>query len=137
MSYLRTDFDEWEARFSPNGRWVAYQSDETGKSEVYVRSFPDGGGKRQISANGGEAPRWSHDGRELFFVRHQSVHRVQVQTDGPFTAGVPRALFTADLRHGADNWFAVSGQRFFIVPNPTGPMPPALPITVMLNWAQR
>ena len=141
MPYLRTDFDEWEARFSPNGRWVAYQSDETGKSEVYVRSFPYGGGKRQISANGGEAPRWSRDGRELFFVGHQSVQGVQVQTDGPFTAGVPRVLFTADLRSGpattAEGWFDVSGQRFLIVPNPPGPMPPALPITVMLNWARR
>ena len=142
MPYLRTDFDEWEARFSPNGRWVAYQSDETGKSEVYVRSFPDGDGKRQISATGGRAPRWSRDGRELFFVRDQSVEVVQVRTDGPFTAGVPRALFTADMRAdgsatASEYWFDVSGQRFLIVPNPTGPMPQALPITVVLNWAQR
>jgi hypothetical protein len=137
MPYLRTEFDEWEARFSPNGRWVAYQSNETGTSEVYVRSFPDGRGKRQISANGGKAPRWSGDGRELFFVSRQSVHGVQVQTDGAFTSGVPRVLFTTDLRGGESDagWFDVSGERFFIVPNPPGPQPPALPITVMLDWA--
>jgi hypothetical protein len=113
---------------------VAYQSDETGQSEVYVRSFPDGGGKRQISGGGGEAPRWSRDGRELFFVSGQSVHSVQVRTDRTFTAGVPRALFTADLRRGAgsttEGWFDVSRRGFFIVPGPTGPLPPSLPITV-------
>ena len=141
IPYLRTDFDEWDARLSPDGRWVAYQSDETGRAEVYLRSFPDGGGKRQVSTQGGAAPRWSRDGRELFFISRQSVLSATVQTEGTIRAEAPGVLFSADLRVSdgiaSGGWFDVSGDRFFIVPNPLGPHLPAMPITVMLDWARR
>ncbi len=138
VPYLRSDFDEWEARLSPDGRLVAYQSNETGRSEVYLRSFPDGGGKRQVSTQGGQAPRWSRDGRELFFINDRSVLSAKVHREGAITTSAPSALFSADLRVGvAGGWFDVSGDRFFIVANPPGPNPPALPITVMLDLARR
>ena len=126
---------------SPDGRWVAYQSNETGRSEVYLRSFPGGGGKRQVSTQGGAEPRWSRDGRELFFINGQSVLSAKVQTEGALSTAVPSVLFSADLRVsdnlGFGSWFDVSGDRFFIVPSPLGPNPPALPVTVMLDWARR
>jgi len=141
IPYLRTDFDERDARLSPDGRWVVYQSDETGRAEVYLRSFPDGGGKHQVSTQGGAAPRWSRDGRELFFISRHSVLSAKVQTEGTIRAEAPVVLFSADLPvidafYGA-GWFDVSGDRFFIVPNPLGSHPPAMPLTVMLEWARR
>jgi Tol biopolymer transport system component len=62
-----SEFTEWQARFSPDGRWVAYASDEPGPFEIYVQSFPDGKYKKRISVNGGVHPTWRGDGRELFF----------------------------------------------------------------------
>ncbi len=66
VPFLATEFDEDQGRFSPNGRWVAFASDESGKTEVYVQTFPDSGGKSQISTGGGAQPVWS--GRELFYI---------------------------------------------------------------------
>jgi len=142
VPFLRSEFDERSGQFSPDGRWVAYVSNETGQREVYVRTFPAAADKRQISVDGGTAPRWSRDGRELFFVGlDSSVRAVEVSTNGEFEVGVPRVLFRTDMRRSevpggntADAWFAGDGQRFFIVPNPAGPIPPALPLTVVTDW---
>jgi DNA-binding winged helix-turn-helix (wHTH) protein len=71
--FLQTPFNERHPMFSPDGRWIAYQSDESGRAEVYVQAFPDGHGKRQISREGGTYPVWSRNGRELFF-RQYGVH---------------------------------------------------------------
>jgi eukaryotic-like serine/threonine-protein kinase len=65
--FLQTAFNESGAQFSPDGRWIAYASDESGRSEVYVRSFPDTNRKWQVSATGGDEPMWSRDSRELFY----------------------------------------------------------------------
>src|SRR5450755_695915 len=65
--YLQTDFSENDGKLSPNGQWLAYFSDETGRFEVYVQTFPTPGGKWQVSTNGGALPVWSRDGKELFF----------------------------------------------------------------------
>ena len=65
---LATPFSETQAQLSPDGRWLAYASDESGTSEVYVQPFPSSGGKWQISSGGGRQPRWRHDGKELFFL---------------------------------------------------------------------
>jgi len=143
--YLRTAFDEYEGRLSPDGRWVAYVSNETGTREVYVRSFPAATQKHQISTGGGSAPRWNRNGHELFFVgASKTVDVVQVQTAGDsFAASVPKVLFTPDMRGSEasiitpDSWFDTSGDRFFIIPPPAGPLPSALPITVAVDWARR
>jgi Tol biopolymer transport system component len=66
--FSRSEFNEWVGKFSPDGRWIAFQSDETGKYEVYVRAADGSGGKWRISADGGGAPSWSHDGSRLYFT---------------------------------------------------------------------
>jgi Tol biopolymer transport system component len=142
--FLVTEFNEFGAKFDPNGRWVAYTSNESGRNQVYVRSFPDAADKRQISVNGGSAPRWSRDGLELFYVTADgSVIALTVDTRGSFRAGPSRLLFAADMRRAelggqitADAWFNVDDQRFFVVPNPPGPLPPAPPLTVITAWTR-
>ena len=91
---------ESAAAFSPDGRYIAYQTTETGTDEVVVETFPPGGGKWQISTGGGSMPVWSHDGRILYFVSGQSLMAVDADTRGVFSPGPPRALFSGpyDLR---------------------------------------
>jgi hypothetical protein len=144
---LRSDFNETSGHLSEDGRWVAYVSNETGREEVYVRSFPGMTDQRKISVEGGIAPRWSRDGTELFFVGlDDTVHAVPVATGARFESGTPRLLFATDMRRSpvagervgastADGWFAVDQQRFLIVPAPTGPSPPAPPLTVVRDFA--
>jgi hypothetical protein len=140
MPFLRTPFREEDAKFSPDGRWVAYMSNETGREEIYVASFPEGTAKRKVSLDGGRAPRWSRDGKELFFVESdRTILVAPVSWNGQPMFGVPRPLFTHQMRTrtpivGADAWFDVSGRRFLILPPPTGPGPPTPPLTVVENW---
>jgi Tol biopolymer transport system component len=91
--YLRTPSDESEASFSPNGRWVAYTSDETGRHEVYVQPFPGPGGKWQISTEGGAEPLWAPNGQELFYRNGEKMMAVAVETETGFTADKARVLF--------------------------------------------
>ena len=92
--YLQTEFNEHQGRLSPDGRWMAYASDESGRSEVYVRAFPTPGARSQISTDGRQRSRWRRDGKELFY---QSADRMlmaaTVKADASFTVGAPRALF--------------------------------------------
>jgi len=92
-----SQFDERAATLSPDGRWIAYQSDETGRSEIYVRPFPQAqDGRWQISAAGGDEPLWSHSGREIFFrARSGEMMAAPVRSTQAFSAGAPRALFPA------------------------------------------
>src|SRR5436190_16638364 len=78
--FLKTRFNEAAAQFSPDGRFVAYVSDESGSNEVYVRDFPDGAHKWQVSAKGGVAPRWRRDGKEIFYVAQTSLMAVSANT---------------------------------------------------------
>ncbi|TDI44942.1 MAG: serine/threonine-protein kinase [Acidobacteria bacterium] len=92
--YLETAFNERVGALSPDGQWLAYVSDETGRDEIYVRSFPDPTSKHSISADGGGAPTWSHDGRELFFVtRDRDLMVVEVTRVPEFRASTPTPLF--------------------------------------------
>jgi len=124
-------FGEGDARFSPDGKWFAYASDESGRDEIYVQPFPRTGAKWQISAGGGEAPRWRGDGRELFYVGPDYVRKVvEIKTVPAFDAGAPRDLFKTPNSWGSD--VSPDGQRF-LVNMPAGDTPPS-PITVVLNW---
>jgi serine/threonine protein kinase/Tol biopolymer transport system component len=123
------------ARFSPDGRWVAYVSTESGHPEVFVQAFSGTGGRWQVSTQGGAQPRWRRDGKELFFVSLSGdAMTVDVKaTEGAFSAGTPKVLFRANpatVFTGRNSWdVSPDGQRFLI--NSASPLPP---ITVMLNW---
>ncbi len=120
---------------SPNGRWVAYQSNESGRVEVYVQSFPPSGGKWQVSAAEGFEPQWRRDGKELFYIARNKLMVAEVQTDSlVFRAGTPQPLFDVRLVAGRRNRYqvAANGQRFLV----NLPLETALPapITVVVNW---
>ena len=104
--------DILNAQFSPDGRWVTYSRDESGREEVFVTSFPDGQEKVQISSAGGSNPRWTREGRELLFSAFDgTIMSVDVDESRAFKASAPRALFS--LPEGTLNWEAApDGQRF-------------------------
>jgi len=88
--------------FSPDGRWMAYQSNESGKYEVYVQAFPDGHGKRQISADTGQYPVWSRNGRDLFFVSNRVLMSASYQVGGEsFIVEKPRVWFERKIANFA------------------------------------
>ena len=89
-----------ESRFSPDGRWIAFQSEESGKPEVYVRPFPGPGGQWQVSTAGGGSPRWRRDGKELFYLSADNkIMAVPVRLGPTFQAEAPTALFSVRARH--------------------------------------
>jgi serine/threonine protein kinase len=145
FSVLQTAFNESHPQISPDGKWFAYQSNETGRSEIYVQSFPPGRGKWQISNNGGVFPRWRRDGKELFYMDRQilgKVVAVEVRSTGSkFEFSAPRPLFDSGFFYspsthtGTVNPYDVSsdGQRF-LIPRSGVNDPANVPITVILNW---
>jgi eukaryotic-like serine/threonine-protein kinase len=126
-------------QFSPDGKWVAYASNESGKWEIYVTSFPAPRGKWQVSVGGGEQPRWRGDGRELFYLSPDSrVMAVPVTTGANFDSGTPLTLFQATPRQPIPLYdlfvYEVSrdGQRFLII-TPVKEAETA-PMSIVLNW---
>ncbi|MCH8269243.1 MAG: PD40 domain-containing protein [Acidobacteria bacterium] len=91
--FLQTQFSEGPAVFSPDGRWLAYVSDESGRFEIYVQPFPGPGGKWQISTGGGTEPVWSPSGQELYYRNSDQMMAVDISTQPTFTVGKPRLLF--------------------------------------------
>ena len=138
VPYLRTPFNEDFAAFSPDGRWLAYDSDETGKPEIYVRSFPDQGEKYRVSTSGGMIVQWSRDGKELLFFSLSQyyygsgpIYAVDVETRPTFRAGTPRVLFTP--RPDLSGLAATADLSRFLATVPAEGAPPAS-ITITLNW---
>jgi Tol biopolymer transport system component len=129
-------------QFSPNGRWLAYRSTETGRPEVYVQGFTldpsQPRGKWQVSVAGGELPKWRRDGKELFFHYVDGFFAVDVKTDGAsFEAGIPRLLFEAPTVSSAPNLgppFVVTrdGQRFLVLAQ--AEKAANQPLDVLVNW---
>jgi dipeptidyl aminopeptidase/acylaminoacyl peptidase len=137
--YLKTQFAELNARFSPDGRYVAYTSDESGKPEVYVRPFPNAaGGKWMVSKDGGRLPSWKLDGKELFYeeaLGQQRLMAVDVSLQPVFQArGVPKFLF--DFPPGPNAYdVSADGQRFVkLTVASANPDASPSPITIVLNW---
>lgn len=134
-------FDERDGVFSPDGRWVAYESNESDRSEVYVQRFPTSEGKKRVSAAGGAQVRWSRDGRELFYLaldgKLMSVPVRMSAEGGAIDVGTPVALFATRvggaLQGAARQTYVVSadGQRFLM--NTIAEEAPR-PITMILNW---
>jgi serine/threonine-protein kinase len=130
-SFLRTPANEDLGRFSPEGGWIAYQSDESGRPEVYVTAYPGPGGRFQVSTNGGSAPVWSRDGREIFYQGGGKMMSAAVETRPKFRAAVPRPLF--ELKNLDEYDVAPDGQRFVMIRTKgQGEAPNSL--AVVLNW---
>jgi eukaryotic-like serine/threonine-protein kinase len=146
--FLQTPFNEQYPDFSPDGRWLAYVSNQSGRAEVYVQPYPGPGARQQISVDGGTAPAWSRDGRELFYMTAPSVGGqaaqttmmvVPVQLKPTFTAGTPRVLFqgrygvTANIR-GYD--VTPDGRRFLMVQQKERPPTRLTDMIIVQNWIE-
>jgi hypothetical protein len=147
----RTPHAERSPEFSPDGRWLAYSSDEDGGNEIYVRPYPGPGAATRVSIDGGSCPAWGRKGGELYFIGPQEPDGgglMMVADVAPVPGqgaalriGTPRPLF----RFGADLLFASGdarshdvspdGERFYVVQTkPFGPLPPVTQINLVLNW---
>jgi Tol biopolymer transport system component len=135
IPYLQTRFNEYRGKLSPDGRWVAYPSDESGRDEIYVAPFPEPSGKWLISTAGGMWPRWRRDGKELFYLApDNTLMAVTVTAQGSkFSAGAAQPLFKSRpslWRYPYD--VSPDGQRFLVIsPTDEGDSPP---ITLVVNW---
>jgi eukaryotic-like serine/threonine-protein kinase len=137
--FLKAPSTVKNGQFAPDGKWVAYASNESGKWEIYVTSFPEARGKWEVSSGGGEQPRWRSDGKELFYLSPTGkMMAVPVKTGTGFDAGTPEALFQANPREILATSELVtydvdrSGQRFLI--NTQVKRADTQPISVVLNW---
>lgn len=134
--YLNSEFRERDGRFSPDTRWVAYGSDETGREQVYVQSFPTGQGKWQISTGGGGKPVWKRDGRELYYLSSDGyMMAVPVTIGEKFATSIPRRLFA--VSNGLQSFaaqYAVDkrAETFFIISRTASAERNNL--HVVLNW---
>jgi eukaryotic-like serine/threonine-protein kinase len=135
--YLQSDASEISGMFSPDGRWIAYASNESGKNEVYVQAFPSKQGKWQVSIGGGAHPVWNKSGKEIFYLApDKKLMTVDVKSTGTsFEQGIPKPLFTTDVdSYVSINRFVVSkdGKQFLINTSVEGTN--TKPIMVILNW---
>jgi len=143
---VQTPSDEAAGQFSPDGRWLVYQSNESGRSEIYVRTFPESGGRWQVSTAGGTQPRWRYDGRELFYVGADGrLMAAPLTAGGKGQApefGAPEPLFATRLATGGNIFssgyasraqYAVANDGRFLM-NISVDDAGTLPITIVLNW---
>jgi len=147
IQFLHSTASTFDAQFSPDGRWVAYTSDESGRNEVYVVSFDaakflsgagsTSSGKWQISSSGGRVPRWRRDGKELFYIGPgNTITAVEVEEIGAgFNVGRSQRLFVAPVNPFASTYdVAPDGQRFVMSASPEEEEPP---LVLMQNWPAR
>jgi serine/threonine protein kinase len=141
---IETEFNEWMGRFSPDGKVIAYQSDESGSNQIYVRSLPNmaekplGSGRWQVSNGGGIEPTWRRDGKELFYIAGDGkLMSIEVKSTVPLAVGQPRPLFDTHITGwsaGSDDYSVTAdGKRFLVSVKTADAVSP--PITVVLNWA--
>ncbi len=147
--FLQTPDREWWPAFSPDGRWLAYGSNVSGRDEVYVRPYPGPGPAQQVSVDTGHSPAWNPSGKELLFVRRvqgatgeSSMMAVEFGAGPPVTIGQPRLLFTFYRRALQFSCAPVrcydvapDGQRFYVVQTPNPPPPPVVThVSLIVNW---
>lgn len=128
---VRTPYTEWWGAFSPNGRWLAYASNASGRDEVYVQAYPDPGARIQISAAGGTWPMWARGGNELYFRDGRKFLAAEVKLQPSFSAGKPRLLFEADYIH--EGYDAGPGGTILSIERSSASIEPAQ-IQLVLNW---
>jgi serine/threonine protein kinase len=134
--FLSTPFHEQQGVFSPDGKWVAYQSDESGRVEVYVRPFPGPGGKWQVSTEGGNSPRWRKDGKELYYLASDlKLMVVAVMAQGAtFAPSTPEALFQTHIALGTNKpQYDVARDGRFLIDTELADASTE-PIHLLLNW---
>jgi serine/threonine-protein kinase len=136
--FLNSQYEEWYPELSPDGRWMAYTSDESNRQEVYVRPFPGPGMKQQVSIEGGSEPLWARNGQQLFYRLQDQVWVVDVRTDGGLTTGKPRLLFE---KPGFSRSYPIRGydlsldsQRFLMVKFENRKPTPVTEMILILNW---
>ena len=137
VSFLNTSFEEHWPMFSPDGQWIAYMSDESGRTEIYVQPYPGPGGKWQISSEGGTEPVWSPKGDELFYRNGNKLMVVNIGSQPTFNAGTPHLLFERQYEKGIaglrPNFDVTSdGERFVMVK--ASEQATQIYLTVVLNW---
>ena len=140
---LYSTANEAWAEISPDGKWLAYGSDSSGRPEIYVQPFPEGGSRQQVSYGGGDSPLWNRNGRELFFMTSggqpgvTQVQAVAVTAAPALSFGVPRALFAGRFeRLGGPTGYDISpdGRRFLLVERNDPPIKPVTHLHLVLNW---
>ena len=134
--YLNTQFDESGGTFSPDGKWIAYVSNITGRDEVYVQSFPRSDFRETISSNGGSEPHWSKDGTELFYVAgDRNLMTTPIKWNPTFEPGLSKSLFHLSAK-AFQYSYAVSSnsQRFLIVKQSEEKPAQPVMVTVIVNW---
>jgi len=137
--FLKTKFDEGPPVFSPDGRWLAYASNESGRTEIYVQPFPGPGERVQISTDGGNEVTWPRLGHQLFYRSANVMMAVDVSAGRRFSAGQPRRLFEGDFAKSTAFWpnydVSADGQRFLMIRTIDDRTPPT-PINVIVNWQE-
>jgi serine/threonine-protein kinase len=139
-AWLETPHTESAAAFSPDGRWMAYVSDESGRQEVYVRPFPGPGGRFQVSSNGGAEPVWTREGREIIYRRGAEFVAAEVQTDPTFAVAGSQVLFSADYARGGREdapfeYAATKDGNSFYVIRPIPALKADYELAIVTNWA--
>jgi eukaryotic-like serine/threonine-protein kinase len=132
---VSTNFLDVTPNFSPDGKWLAYANNETGRFEVYIQPFPSGTGRWQVSTAGGAEPKWRKDGKELYFFSDQQINAVDVQQNGSsLQLGTPHALIKATTVSGPQGPYTVSADGKKFVMNTVLPQSITEPLTLITNW---
>jgi hypothetical protein len=134
---VRTPFNEGSPIFSPDGRWLAYISDASGRHEIYVQPYPGPGGRLQISTEGGTEPVWSRNGRELFYRSGDKMMAVEIDTRSSFSAGKPKSLFQGSYLPAPAllaNYDVAPDGRHFLMLKPGGEEQAPTQVNLVLNW---
>ena len=134
--FLRSTFNLYGAQFSPDGQWVVYTTDESGREEVYVQPFPGPGGKWMISNDGGQFPRWARNGREIFYINGDKMMSAAVETQPVFKAGTPRVLFQTGGYLGVGNYDVAPDGQHFLMLKQEEPLGSHTELNVILNWSE-
>jgi eukaryotic-like serine/threonine-protein kinase len=133
--FVEAPTPQTQAAISPDRRWIAYTSDESGPSQVYVQPYPATGGRYQVSQNGGTQPRWRGDGKELYFLASdRTLMAVSVEAAREFQAGVPHPLFVTDLTSAAHRYAVTRDGAKFLAIAPAEQTATQSPLTVIVNW---
>ncbi len=132
--FLQTNFDEQYGMYSPNGRWIVYESDESGHYEVYVRPFPSAKSKKQVSTIGGRYAVWNPNGKELFYRHGDKMMVVDVETEGELRLGEPKLLFEKSLANPEYD-VAPDGQRFVMIEQDQS-QPAPTELILVQNWGE-